>query len=197
MGMFDTVHLESPLICPACGRKESSHQTHAFEDVMATYRIGSVVRGGVLTGIISETMWCSDCHKAGRDGSSPVYLVVWHSILAGMEQDLSRAEARLAAIDRLDLVGWLDEAQRNEQRWRRRFHGLNSDVQRWHEHLEEQKNHTPAPEGEPPEQTQRRTALRRLWGPSEEILSAPDPLAAILEKHKPGPEDDRTDAGWV
>ena len=199
MGMFDTVILNVPLVCPVCGGKESSHQTHAFEDVMATYRIGSVVRGGVLTGIIHETFWCSDCYKAenaDKKAESPVYLIVWHSVLVGVEQDLARAEARLASVDRLDLIGWLDEAQRKEDRWRRNFYGLLRDVERWHEHLEEQKNPEPVPEGETLEQTQRRTSLRRLWGLPEEVLSAPDPLAAIIDRNKPDPKDDETDRGW-
>ncbi len=199
MGMFDTVHVEVPLVCPVCGRNESSHQTHAFEDVMANYRIGSVVRGGVLTGIIHETFWCSDCYKAEKEdkkATSPVYLIIWHSVLVGVEQDLARAEARLASVDRLDLIGWLNEAQLKEDRWRRNFYRLMRDVEHWHEHLEEQKNPEPVPEGETPELTQRRTALRRLWGLSEEILSAPDPLAAIIERNKPGPEDGKTDSGW-
>lgn len=195
MGMFDTIHLKNPLACPVCGKEESSLQTHAFEDIMANYRIGSVVRGGVLTGILNETLWCSDCHKADREASSPVYLVVWHSILAAVEQDLARAEARMAAIDRLDLVNWLDEAQRNEEGWRRRFYALLRDIERWHEHLEDQKNPEPVPEGEAAGQTQRRTALKRLWGLPEEILSAPDPLAAIIEKNQPN--SDQPNSGWL
>lgn len=194
--MFDTIHVASPLGCPACGRRERTHQTHAFEDVMADYRIGSVVRGGVLSGIIEETFWCPDCHEAGKDERSPVYLVVWHSILVGVEQDLGRAEARLAAVDRLDLVGWLDEAQRNEESWRRRFYGLLSDVQRWHDHLEKQKNPDPVPEGETPEQARRRTAFSKIWGLPEEILSAEDPLAAIIGRNQPGLGDDMPDDPW-
>ncbi len=196
MGMFDTVHLAIPLVCPVCGRKENSLQTHAFDDVMAHYQVGSVVRGGVLSGIIHETFWCSDCHKADKEAISPVYLVVWHSVLVGVEQDLARAEARLATVDRLDLIGWLDEAQRKQDRWQRNFNQLMNDLQRWHEHLKEQKHPEPLPEGETPEQTQQRSALKRLWGLPEEILSAPDPLAALIEKNKPSAEDEEWDRGW-
>ena len=39
MGLFDTIHLKSPLVCPTCGRQEHDYQTHAFDDVMANYRI--------------------------------------------------------------------------------------------------------------------------------------------------------------
>lgn len=193
MGMFDTIHLEAPLRCPVCGAEQHSLQTHAFEDVMAHLRIGSRVGGSVLSGIMSETLWCSPCHKANRPGSSPVYLVIWHSVLAGVEQDLARAEARLASVDRLDLIGWLDQAQQEERKWKRKFFGLRSDVTRWHEHLDRQANPEPPREGETAEQAARREAWRGIWRLPDEILNAADPLAAILEKNKA--ENDEDD-GW-
>lgn len=196
MGMFDTIHLNSPLVCPVCGEQKHSYQTHAFDDVMADYRIGSLVRGGVLTGIVQERFWCSKCHKAGKDSESPVYLVIWNSILAGVEQDLARAETRLAAVDRLDLIGWLDEAQRNETHWKRRFYRFFNDISRWSEHLDREKNPEPVPEGETPEQTQRRKSFARLWGPPEEILSAPDPLAAIIANNTPDPDENDRNGTW-
>lgn len=196
MGMFDTIHLKTPLVCPVCGAGQHSCQTHAFDDVMADYQIGSLVGGTVLSGIVSETLWCSACHKAGDRAESPVYLVIWHSILAGVEQDLARAEARLASVDRLDLIGWLDDAQREAAKWKRRYYGLTNDVQRWHDHLARLQNPEPVPEGEAPEVTARRAAFSQIWGLSEEILSAPDPLAAIIARNKPDASDDREDGGW-
>lgn len=196
MGMFDTINLKSPLVCPACGRKEHTHQTHAFEDVMATYTIGSVVRGGVLSGIVEDRLGCSDCYKAGKKEDSPVYLVIWHSVLVGVEQDLSLAEARLTGVDRLDLIGWLDEAQCDRNRWKRRFHGLFNDVLKWHDHLESEKNPEPPPEGESEEQTQRRKSIAKFLGLSDEILATPDPLAAIIEKHTPKQDESDQDGVW-
>ena len=102
-------------------------------------------------------------------------------MLAGVEQDLAKAEARLAAIDRLDLIGWLDEAQRETARWRRHYHDLHHDVQRWHEHLAR----TTAPEPEATAATaEPRRAFQRFFDLPEEILTAPDPLAAILAANK-------------
>ena len=196
MGMFDTIHLKSPLVCPTCGNQEHTYQTHAFEDVMADYRIGSFVRGGVLTGIVREGFWCSDCHKAGRPEESSVYLVVWHSILVGVEQDFAIAEARLAAVDRLDLIGWLEEAQQHEIRWRSRFYRLFNDVSRWRDHLAREKNPEPAPESETIEQAQRRKAFASLWSLSEEILSAPDPLLVIIENNTPDQVENHHDRAW-
>jgi hypothetical protein len=102
-----------------------------------------------------------------------------------VELDLARAEALLASVDRLDLIGWLDEAQMQEASWKRRFEGLHRDVRRWSEHLQEQENPKPAPEGESPEQAARRKSFAAIWSLPEEILTAPDPLAAILERNAP------------
>jgi hypothetical protein len=163
---------------------------------MANYKIGSVVRGGVLSGIVKGRFWCPACHKTGDHAESPVYLVIWHSVLVGVEQDPVRAEARLSSVDRLDLIGWLDEAQREANQWNRRFYGLFNDVRRWDEHLVRQKDPEPVPEGETVAQTERRKAFARLWGLPEEILSAPDPLAAILEKNTPDLAESPQDSIW-
>ena len=187
--MFDTIHLKTPLICPACGAEVRSLQTKEFDCIMAHYKIGSLVTASpVLTGIVKETLWCDACHKAGQPTESPVYLVIWHSVLAGVEQDLAKAEARLAATDRLDLIAWLDEAQREAARWRRHYHDLHHDVQRWHEHLA--RPATPAPDPADPN-AERRRAFQRLFDLPEEILTAPDPLGAILAANKHA--DDKSD----
>ena len=188
MGMFDTIHVKTPLTCPTCGAEIHSLQTKELSDSMAHFKIGSVLKDSpVLTGIVQETLWCNACHEARREQTNPpVYLVIWHSILAGVEQDLAQAEARLAAVDRLDLIAWLDEAQRETARWRRHYHNLHHDVQRWHEHLAR----TAAPE---PEATgdlaEKRRVLRRFFDLPPEILTAPDPLAAILARNKPADEE--------
>ena len=188
MGMFDTIHVKVPLICTVCGAEVRSLQTKEFDCIMAHYKIGSVLSGSaVLTGIIKEMLWCDACHKAGQPSfDSPVYIVIWHSLLAGVEQDLAKAEARLAAVDRLDLIGWLDEAQREAARWRRNYCGLFHDVTRWHEHLAR----AAAPEPDPAdENAERRLAFRRLFDLPDEILTAPDPLAAILAKNEHADEE--------
>jgi hypothetical protein len=186
MGMFDTIYLKKPLICPDCGAEEFSLQTKHFDCCMADFKIGSVLSGSpVLIGIIKETIWCNACHKAGRQSArSPVYLVIWHSLLAAVEQDLAKAEARLAAVDRLDLIAWLDEAQRDSEQWSRKYHKLFSDVSRWHERI----NRPPEPELTGPE-AERHRAFRRFLSLPEEILTAPDPLAAILMANKQAGED--------
>ena len=157
---------------------------------MAHFKIGSVLTGSpVLMGIVKETLWCDACHQSGRQQSdSPAYLVIWHSVLAGVEQDLAQAEARLSAIDRLDLIGWLDEAQREAARWRRHYHDLHHDVQRWHEHLARAAAPEPEATAVPAEP---RRALQRFFDLPEEILTAPDPLAAILAANQHA--DDESD----
>ena len=136
MGMFDTIHVKTPLLCPTCGAEILSLQTKELSDSMAHFKIGSVLRDSpVLTGIVQETLWCSACH----------------------------------------------EAQRATARWRRHYHDLHHDVQRWHEHLARMASPEPEPTGELAE---KRRAFRRFFDLPEEILTAPDPLAAILAKNK-------------
>ena len=188
MGMFDTIHVKTPLLCPTCGAEILSLQTKEMSDSMAHFKIGSVLRDSpVLTGILKETLWCDACHSAQREQTNPpVYLVIWHSILAGVAQDLVQAEARLAAVDRLDLIAWLDEAQRATARWHRHYHALHHDVQRWHEHLA--RTGAPVPEATG-ETAEHRRALQRLFDLPEKILTAPDPLAAILAANKHADEE--------
>jgi hypothetical protein len=176
-----------------------SLQTKEFECIMAHLKIGSVLSGSsVMTGIVKETLCCEACYQARRESGDkadpppepPVYLVIWHSILAGVEQDLAKAEARLAAVDRLDLIAWLDEAQRATSRWRRHYHGLYNDVQRWHDHLAR----TAAPEPEASGETaERRRAFQRIFDLPSEILTAPDPLAAILARNQHADEESDDD----
>ena len=182
MGMFDTILVKAPLICPTCGSEARSLQTKEFGASMASYKIGSFLTWSpVLSGILKETLWCDACHKAGQSSHSLIYLVIWHSVLVGVEQDLAKAETRLSAIDRLDLIGWLDEAQRETILWRRHYYELYNDVRRWHEHLA--RAATPEPEAPGPNGDRLRT-LRRFFDLSDEILNAPNPLAAILDANK-------------
>jgi hypothetical protein len=103
MEIFDAIHVKTPLICPTCGAEMLNMQTKELSDSMAHFKIGSLLKDSpVLTGILNETLWCSACREARREQTNTsVYLVIWHSILAGVEQDL-------AAVDRLDLIARLD-----------------------------------------------------------------------------------------
>jgi hypothetical protein len=99
-----------------------------------------------------------------------------------VEQDLDRAEARLRNVDRLDLIGWLDEAQCDASRWRDRFYSLHGDLRRWHEYGVRARAPEPDTSGE---EGKKLWAFQSLFDPPPEILSAPDPLLAILEAHTP------------
>ena len=190
MGMFDTIYFESPFMCPRCHGEIHHVQTHHFDEIMADYHVGSIVSSPVLSGILKEELWCDHCYKLNpteRQEATPVYIVIWHSVLAGVDLNLKSAEARLAAVDRLDLIGWLDEAQRDARRWKRRFSSLHSDVTRWHDHL----NRPPEPDPTPDDTTAKpKRALASWLSLPDEILSVADPLAALLEKHTPTDEKD-------
>ncbi|MFP4430684.1 MAG: hypothetical protein ACLFPV_05500 [Spirochaetaceae bacterium] len=179
MGLFDTVLLDPPITCPRCG-SDVELQTKLFDPGMITYRIGSILSGSpVLSGILKEQAYCAECRKAEREPLVPVFLVVWHSILAGVELSEGAADARLYSVDRVDLIGWIDEAQRKERDWRQRFRAFYNDVRKWHEHL---KREAAKPDKAEPDRASRTfAALFRL---PPEILDAPDPLGAILAEHK-------------
>jgi len=183
MGMFDTITLDPAIRCAECGALQSSHQTKEFECQMSYYRIGSVVPSPCHSGIIRDRFWCSACHDAGRETERLLYLVIWHSVLAAVELDADEAERKLRETDRLDLVGWLADSQREAIHWQGKFRKLMSSLNAWQRHLNEKA--TPQPEG----------AKTRLWSRfsslPDEILNAPDPLVAIIKFHsKESPENE-------
>lgn len=182
MGMFDTIYLDKAIACKTCGGDVLDFQTKEFDSCMNHYRVGSVLLGSrVLSGVIKDEAYCRACSDAKRHAWTDVYLVVWHTILAGVETEESKAQARLASVDRLDLVQWIAEAQKNEQQWRRRFYSLHNELRRWHEYVEEQKK----PQEPESESNKRLRVLRSIWSPSEEIKTAADPIGKILELHAP------------
>ena len=181
MGLFDTILLDPPLACSRCGA-ELEIQTKHFDPMMVTYRVGSLLHASpVLSGILQETAFCDRCHRADRERTDPIFLVIWHSILAGVELSEADAESRLAAIDRLDLIEWLDQAQRAERDWRSRFRALYRDVSMWHEHLHSDPSEDDAGGDE---QRSAARALAMFHRLPAEILDTDDPLAAILEHHR-------------
>jgi len=181
MGLFDTIHPAKPLVCPRCGASVRTVQSHDFGETMSDYRVGSLLTCcPVVTGIVKDTLWCDTCHEAGRPSDSLVYFVIWHSVLAGVEQDLVRAEARLSTVDRLDLIAWLHEAQQDADQWQRRYHRFFQHVSLWHEHLKRSSEDSPAGKD-----AASRLIPKFLRSLPDEILKAPDPLAAILASHTP------------
>jgi hypothetical protein len=182
MGMFDTIYLDKAIACKTCGADILDFQTKEFDSCMNHYRAGSVLLGSrVLSGVIKDEAYCRACSDAKRHAWTDVYLVVWHTILAGVETEESKAQARLASVDRLDLVQWIAEAQKNEQQWRRRFYSLHNELRRWHRYVEDQKK----PQEPESESNKRLRVLRSIWSPSEEIKTAADPIGKILELHAP------------
>lgn len=183
MGMFDTIRLDEPLVCPACGNRQSTLQTHHFGETLDTYRIGMLVpECPVLTGILLESFWCSACHNADLRSSPQLHVVIWNSILVAVEWARDDAERKLAAVDRLSLIQWLDRTQREAAEWRREYHALRNDLARWHDYQEQEKQRASASENVPQHVASR---LLNLFDPDEAIRAAADPLAAILERHPP------------
>mgnify|MGYP006278433663 FL=1 len=172
MGLFDTVHLLEPLELPGLDEPVTEIQTKHFGSVMEDYTVGSILpESPVLIGILEETVWCKGETEGEEGRLVPVYFAIWHRILAGVYLDSKAAEERLRTVDRLDLIHWLDTAQGEAKKWRRRHGRFYWDIQKWHEHLNR-------PESE------RADYVGMPWHLPEEILNAPDPLGAILERHR-------------
>ena len=182
MGLFDTIALDPAIRCPECGALSTSHQTKEFECIMSYYRIGSVVQTSCYSGINRDRFWCGACQDADRQSERPLYLVIWHSVLAAVEFDAGEAERKLRETDRLDLVGWLADSQRETVRWRSKFRELMSSLKTWQWHLREKAN--PEPEDE------KLRLWSRFFSLPDEILNAPDPLDAIIKSHSEESPDD-------
>lgn len=175
MGLFDTVRFDEPLRVPGWVHTVTETQTKHFGSSMQVYTVGSLLpETPVLLGVVEDDLWCKP-EQAGDPGRThPVYFVIWHRILAGVFLDFEKAEERLRTVDRLDLVAWLDRAQKRSQHWEARFRNLFADVNAWHTH---QTDGAPA--------TEREAILRGLRHPlPDHILEAPDPLAQILKMHE-------------
>jgi hypothetical protein len=182
MGMFDTIYLDKAIACKTCGADILDFQTKEFDNCLNHYRIGSVLSGSrVLSGVIKDEAYCQVCSDAKRDAWTDVYLVVWHTILAGVETEESKAQTRLASVDRLDLVQWIAEAQKKEEQWQRKFFFLHNELRRWHEYMEDQKK----PQEPESNDNKLGRTLRSIRKPSEEVTKAADPIGKILELHAP------------
>ncbi len=183
MGIFDTLILDPPLVCPRCGKVHESMQTKLLDSSMSIYRTGMIVPGcPVHSGILKDYMWCCPTEQ-DENGGLDVWLIIWHGIFAGSALDAESAESRLASIDRLDLLHWLDRMQQDALEWKRRYHALHRDLSDWVEYRD-----LPPDEKSPPDETSEdKTARFRrslfLIRLPEEIRDDPDPLRRILEKN--------------
>jgi len=196
MGIFDTLVLDPPLVCPRCGTMHESMQTKLFDSSMSTYRPGMIVPGcPVHSGILKDYLWCCPTDE-DEHGRLDVWLIIWHGVFAGYELDSGAAERRLSSLDRLDLLGWLDRMQKDAQEWKNRYHTLYRDLSDWVEYrdLPEEEKSPPAETGEGgAEKIIRNLLYIRL---TKEIRDDADPLRRILEKNDPNSEPDTGFFGW-
>jgi hypothetical protein len=187
MGLFDTIRFSPPLQVPGWKEPVSETQTKLFGSAMREYKVGTLLpESPALIGVVEETLWCAP-EKEGDSGQTRVvYFAIWHRILAGVYLDAEEAEERLRTVDRLDLITWLDEAQRTARHWQTRHRRLLADLTAWHKH--EKRVERSTDEKESPWE-------RLYFHLPEEILKSPDPLAAILESHQKQNLDSGIDEG--
>ncbi len=181
MGMFDTIMLDEGLVCPVCGHEETSIQTHELGNSLDTYRVGMILPYcPVMTGVIREQFYCSKGHHKEQEKSPDIYLVIWHTILVGVLWTEGEADRLLQSVDRLNLVEWLGQMQKQAQQWQKKYNLLRSDLERWHKYVTAQQEGQPAQEGE---KTDRHSAWKIFCLPDEEIRNAEDPLWEILKRN--------------
>jgi len=196
MGLFDTIILDPPLVCPRCGKAHESMQTKLFDSSMSTYRPGMIVPGcPVHSGILKDYTWCCPIEE-DEQGRLDVWIVVWHGVLAGYTLESEAAERRLSGIDRLDLLDWLDRMQKNALEWKNRYHALYRDVSDLVEYRdlpEEEKSLPQENEEDKVSRFKRSLVLIRL---PAEIRDDPDPLRRILERNDQKSTPDRGFFGW-
>ena len=112
----------------------------------------------------------------------PVYLVIWHRILAGVTTNLEEAGSILENVDRLQLIEWLDRAQNEADFWEWKFGRLYGALSDWHRYARHCKG-----------RSKKELAERKpsMFDPPKEVLQAKDPIAKILEMHRlPSKEDE-------
>ena len=193
MGVYDTLALDPPLVCPLCGKQHESLQTHLFDCSLATYRPGMIIPGSpVHTGVLKDYI---DCCSTGDDRSErlDVYIVIWHGVYAASSLDPDSAQARLEKLDRMDLLGWLDTMQKTAREWMNRYRALCRDLSDWVE-FRDMTAKEAAHGNKASEKTIQDFRRGMIVGNlTEELLQDPDPLRCILERNR---EDRLEDSGF-
>ena len=179
MGVFDTIILDEARVCSSCGATIETMQTKSFSSALKEYRVGDIVAGSpMLTGVVREDLFCSSCNSVSQE----LYLALWHTLLAGVYDHADEAEERLLHIDRAELMDYIVRHQREAETWHVRFARLFGDLKTWHEHQRA---------AETEEISDRDPRFFRI----REILAAEDPVAALIEAHRPVNPEDESELG--
>ncbi len=176
MGLFDTFILDTPVSCGQCGATITSVQSKRFDCALDTYRVGDLIRDrALLMGIVREDCFCDSC-KSGDSGAE-VFIVIWHGVYTGAYANRAEAEHRLATVDRLDMIHWLDQQQQSRDYWRRRYRALYADLEAWQRYS-----------GADDKEGFLASRFGTMHSGLVEYLKTEDPLGALVEANriKPG-----------
>jgi hypothetical protein len=132
----------------------------------------------MFTGVIREDLFCSNCNSVSQE----VYFSIWHTLLAGIYDTAAEAEERLLHIDRAELMDFIVRHQKEAETWHVRFARLFGDLKNWYEY--QRANKTGEVSGHDPK-------FLRI----HEIIEAEDPLAALIEAHRPVNPEDESELG--
>lgn len=183
MGIFDTVRFDPPRTCPNCGTTISEVQTKAFDPGLREYRVGDVIYGSpILSGVIREELYCPGCSAMEHAERRSVWFSIWHTLLVGVFDDPTEAEARLQTVDRAELLDYLARHQNAALTWHDRFSRLYGELQNLHDFQSRDET-----------QELKREDLRFFR--IRDILDADDPLGELIRNNKPQNPEDETEVG--
>ncbi|TVR65959.1 MAG: hypothetical protein EA427_17135 [Spirochaetaceae bacterium] len=181
MGIFDTVRFDPPRTCPNCGTTISEVQTKVFDPGLREYRVGDVIYGSpILSGVIREDLYCPGCAAMENSERRSVWFSIWHTLLVGVYDDPSEAEARLQTVDRAELLDYLARHQSAALTWHDRFSRLYGELQNLHDFQQRDEN-----------DEAKREDLRFFR--IREILDADDPLGELISNNRPQNPEDETE----
>jgi len=75
MGTPDTLVLDPPVVCPVCGTSHNETQTHLLGDMLATWRIGDLVRYSRSARVSSTNPFTVAWSRAPTNGRA--FLFMW------------------------------------------------------------------------------------------------------------------------
>jgi len=106
MGLFDTILFPEPIECNACGRLHESTQTKMFSNLLVSYEVGDVLPTNILTGIVTERLYCEHDGKQESSFDQKVFLVIWNKILIDVVGQLSNAKQKLEEFGVKNLLNY-------------------------------------------------------------------------------------------
>ncbi len=186
MGTPDTIHLDPPVKCTICGTLINAFQTYLFADFMYNYRIGDILEGSTVTGVVRDDIHCPNYagHPTPKEDKPQwVYLGLWHHILICIEETHDAAFEKVTKFGLGELYLLHEEKQVQRNHYRDLYYELKNLIHEYADFLE-----LSAEEQKKIKTGSDKQAKLFFWN-LDECLEAPSPLQFILNKFKDIPDE--------